>query len=405
MRVATANSYDNTIAQLTKRQAELSALQGQIATGKRVQKASDDPVAAVLSEAAQNRLTRVQADQRALEASKTSIVQGESALGQAGEILQSVRDQLISAGNGSYGPREFKDIALQIEGMRDELLSVANQKNSSGRTLFGGLGGAETPFIDSFGPGGSAVTFQGLRGQEATGDNSLPQSFDGNAVFMRIPQGNGTFVLGQSPGNTGSVRTDTGQVLNPSALTGQNYSISFADNAGTMEYSVTNTTTGLPVAGQTGMPYASGTAIAFDGLSFSVDGNPQTGDSITLDASAAPTDIFKVLQNVVDALRSATTNNSPELMQALGRTTAELDSGHDRILQARSMAGAWLNRADSIETLLTDRAVAHQTEQSNLEDLDMVQGISDFQNQQTGLQAALQSYAQVQRLSLFQYIG
>jgi flagellar hook-associated protein 3 FlgL len=35
----------------------------------------------------------------------------------------------------------------------------------------------------------------------------------------------------------------------------------------------------------------------------------------------------------------------------------------------------------------------------------MVQGISDFQNQQTGLQAALQSYAQVQRLSLFQYIG
>ena len=405
MRVATANSYDNTIAQLTKRQAELSALQGQIATGKRVQKASDDPVAAVLSEAAQNRLTRVQADQRALEASKTSIVQGESALVQAGEILQNVRDQLISAGNGSYGPHEYKDIALQIEGMRDELLSVANQKNSSGRTLFGGLGGAETPFIDSFGPGGSGVTFQGLRGQEATGDNSLPQSFDGNAVFMRIPQGNGTFVLSQSAGNTGSVRTDTGQVLNPSALTGQNYSISFADNAGTMEYSVTNTTTGLPVAGQTGMPYTPGTAIAFDGLSFEVNGNPQTGDSVTLDASAPPTDIFKVLQNVVDALRSATTNNSPELMQALGRTTAELDSGHDRILQARSMAGAWLARADSIDTLLTDRAVAHQTEQSNLEDLDMVQGISDFQNQQTGLQAALQSYAQVQRLSLFQYIG
>ncbi len=108
MRVATANSYDNTIAQLTKRQAELSALQGQISTGKRVQKASDDPVAAVLSEAAQNRLTRVQADQRALETSKTSIIQGESALGQAGEILQDVRDLLISAGNGSYGPQRIQ---------------------------------------------------------------------------------------------------------------------------------------------------------------------------------------------------------------------------------------------------------------------------------------------------------
>jgi flagellar hook-associated protein 3 FlgL len=49
--------------------------------------------------------------------------------------------------------------------------------------------------------------------------------------------------------------------------------------------------------------------------------------------------------------------------------------------------------------------VAHKTEQSNLEDLDMIEGISDFQNKQTGLQVALQSYAQVQRLSLFQYIG
>jgi flagellar hook-associated protein 3 FlgL len=70
-----------------------------------------------------------------------------------------------------------------------------------------------------------------------------------------------------------------------------------------------------------------------------------------------------------------------------------------------SQAGAWLNRADNTETLLADRALAHRAEQSGLEDLDMVQGISDFQNQQTGLQAALQSYAQVQRLSLFQYIS
>ncbi|AOW12251.1 hypothetical protein LPB72_14925 [Hydrogenophaga crassostreae] len=405
MRVATANSYDNTISQLTKRQAELSALQGQISTGKRVQKASDDPVAAVLSEAAQNRLTRVKADQRALETSKTSITQGESALGQAGEILQDVRDLLVSAGNGSYGPSEYKDIASQIEGMRDQLLAVANQKDSSGRTLFGGLGGAAVPFVDSFGAGGNGVTFQGLRGQEATGDNSLPQSFDGNAVFMRVPQGNGSFVLNTVAGNAGSVRTDTGQVTNPSALTGQNYSISFADNAGTMEYSVTNTTTGLPVAGQTGMPYAQGTSIAFDGLSFVANGTPQTGDAITLDASAPSTDIFKVLQDAVNALRSATSTNPSELIQNIGRSMAELDSGHDRILQARSLAGAWLNRADDTEALLSGRAIAHQTEQSNLEDLDMVQGISDFQNQQTGLQAALQSYAQVQRLSLFQYIS
>ena len=34
----------------------------------------------------------------------------------------------------------------------------------------------------------------------------------------------------------------------------------------------------------------------------------------------------------------------------------------------------------------------------------MLQAISTFQNQQTGYQAALQSYAMVQRLSLFDYV-
>jgi flagellar hook-associated protein 3 FlgL len=75
------------------------------------------------------------------------------------------------------------------------------------------------------------------------------------------------------------------------------------------------------------------------------------------------------------------------------------------VLQARSQAGEWLNRADSLERLMGDRAVGYQTEQSRLEDLDMVQGISDFQYQQVGLQAAMQSYAQVQRLSLFQFLN
>ena len=39
------------------------------------------------------------------------------------------------------------------------------------------------------------------------------------------------------------------------------------------------------------------------------------------------------------------------------------------------------------------------------EDLDMIKGISDFQNQQVGYEAALKSYAQVQKLSLFNFIS
>ena len=75
------------------------------------------------------------------------------------------------------------------------------------------------------------------------------------------------------------------------------------------------------------------------------------------------------------------------------------------MLLARAQAGEWLNRADSIEGLLGSREVDHMAEQSQLEDLDLVKGISQFQNQQISLDAALKSYAQVQRLSLFQYVS
>ncbi|MCU0958413.1 MAG: hypothetical protein MUF55_14330 [Hydrogenophaga sp.] len=84
---------------------------------------------------------------------------------------------------------------------------------------------------------------------------------------------------------------------------------------------------------------------------------------------------------------------------------AELDAGMDRILLARGRAGEWLNRADSLDAMLKGRSNDHEVEKSRLEDLDMIKGISDFQTKQVALEAALKSYAQVQRMSLFQYVG
>ena len=45
-----------------------------------------------------------------------------------------------------------------------------------------------------------------------------------------------------------------------------------------------------------------------------------------------------------------------------------------------------------------------QQARSAAEDLDMVQAISDFQNRQTGYDAALKTYSIVQRMSLFDYL-
>jgi flagellar hook-associated protein 3 FlgL len=84
---------------------------------------------------------------------------------------------------------------------------------------------------------------------------------------------------------------------------------------------------------------------------------------------------------------------------------AEIDAGLSRLQSGRGQAGDLLNRADWIDSSQVARSHQIQNDRSRAEDMDMVKGISDFQTQQTGYDAALKSYAQVQRLSLFNYLS
>lgn len=403
MRISTANSYDRTIDVLQKRQSELSKLQSQMATGKRVQKASDDPVAATLSETARNRLARNEADLRSLDAARASLQQAESGLGESAELIQQVRDLLVASGNGSYGPNEREDIAKQLESLRERLIDVANLKDNAGRTLFGGLGGATTPFVDTYGaPPAGDVQFLGQRGQAAPGDRSLPQALDGHAIWMEIPQGNGSFVVNQATTNTGGVQADLGQVLDAGVWgSGAAYTIEFSVSAGVTTYQVLDSASTV-VSGPN--PYSSGSAISFGGISLNVEGAPANGDRLEISpvSSATPTDIFEVVQHAIDTLR---TNDAAYRSHELAKSLTEIDSGLDKVLLARGRAGEWLNRADAMEKLMGDRSGDYEIEISRLEDLDLVKGISDFQTKQTGLEAALKAYAQVQRLSLFSVIN
>ena len=85
--------------------------------------------------------------------------------------------------------------------------------------------------------------------------------------------------------------------------------------------------------------------------------------------------------------------------------SGDLDAVADNLLSQRARLGETLNRSDSVEVRLSQQSLAAQAERSAAEDLDMVQAVSDFQNQQTGYDAALKAYALVQRMSLFQYIN
>jgi flagellar hook-associated protein 3 FlgL len=93
------------------------------------------------------------------------------------------------------------------------------------------------------------------------------------------------------------------------------------------------------------------------------------------------------------------------LAHGVAQALTQIDSGMSRLQSSRGYAGDLLNRVDRIDASQQTRSLQLEADRSRAEDLDMVAGLSDLASQQTAYSAALQSYAQIQKLSLFNYIS
>lgn len=184
MRITSANAFDASVLTLQRRQQQMTETQERLTSGKRVQRASDDPAAAARAERAMAALDRLDADERAMHASRGAMVLAEGALGHASELMQQVREQLVAAGNGSYTDAERRTLGEAIRGLRDDLLSVANGDDGAGRYLFGGQGADSAPLVD--GTGG--VTWNGAAGElKASSGERLPLAVDGRDAWLLAP--------------------------------------------------------------------------------------------------------------------------------------------------------------------------------------------------------------------------
>ena len=400
MRIATSQAYEATINTLMKRQREMSDSQVQLTSGKRLSSASDDPAAAARAERALATIARVDASQRGVQASDVLMTQTEGALADAGNLLQRAREALVAAGNASYTDTERKTLSTELRSIREQLLVVANRSDGGHGFMFGGQGSQQAPFVDS--PGG--VQFRGSAGQARAADGEgLPLTVDGNAIWLSARSGNGVFET-RVISATGTAWVDGGTVSNPSALTGSAYTINFSNNAGAVTYSVLRD--GAPTA-QTNVafvPSLGATVIEVDGMASSFTGVPANGDSFELRPSTPTLSVFAALDKAVLDLAAPRQQPAARTQQNV-ENLSNIDAVLSKLVSARSQVGDTLNQVANTGERLAGQKLQAQSERSNAEDLDMVAAITEFQNRQSGYDAALKSYSMVQRLSLFNYVN
>ena len=394
MRISSNTIYDSNVAAVNQQQARLLQTQQQIASGRRILTASDDPVAATRAlEISQADATNTQyASNR--ESVRNSLTLAESTLQAVTSLIQDAHDSAMAAG-GSLTSSGRKIIATDLTARLQELVGLANSTDGVGNYLFAGFQSRTKPFVDT----AAGVDFLGDDGQhlvQVAANRQMATTDSGADVFMRIKNGNGTFATQATATNTGTGVISQGTVTNPALLTGNNYSIAFTSAT---TYNVTNTT--IPVVVSVGNPYVSGQAISFDGMQIDIKGAPANGDTFTI-APSTNESLFTTISDLIDALNAPAVGAN--LANSASRGLNNLNNALNNVVNTRATLGLRLNELDALQVAGENMGLQFKQTLSKLQDTDYNKAISDLTQQNMSLQAAQKSFVKATDLSLFNYI-
>jgi len=176
MRIAT-NQYQSTMnSALQDANSGLAHVMQQMATGDRVLVPSDDPIATL-------RQSRLTSDDVALTQYQSNITalqsrlsNSEAVLNSISQGLQSTRDLLVWAADGSVTPADLNAMSGSLKSLHDSLLYLSNSTDAEGHYLFSGTASNQPTVDPTYAFKGNLVTQQvAVADQFTVGANvSLP---------------------------------------------------------------------------------------------------------------------------------------------------------------------------------------------------------------------------------------
>ena len=162
MRISTNSIFDGSSARLVDLQSKMNKISEQVASGRKMQTPSDDPVAAAQAlEVQQSLAINSQFAKNRLHMQNTlGIVDGT--LSSISETLRAIHENVVGAGSGVLSDSERSYYATALQGQYDQLMSLANSTDGAGHYLFAGNKTDTLPFTDKDADGNPvAVKYNG----------------------------------------------------------------------------------------------------------------------------------------------------------------------------------------------------------------------------------------------------
>lgn len=405
IRISTSQSFNQGTNAILDNQSRVAQTQLQLSIGKRILKPSDDPIGTAV---AMNLKQQMDTTKQYIDngnSARTRLELQESALDNVTSILSRVRELALQGANGTLSYQDRNAIAIEIEQRLGELIGIANTQVASGDYLFSGFQSGVQPFTRN---GTGSVTYNGDQGVQIVNVNSTVTVENGNsgdAVFMKITTGNGAFVTGTGANNLGTGVISTAVLTDPVSYVGDVYTVDYSlDGSGALVYQITGANSG-PVFTAPLPRFDENASITFNGITFSVSGFPEPGDSFTVEPSYSQ-DVFTTVNQIISALRMPTNTSTQQasFRNALNVGLQNLDQASAHIDDVRASVGSRLNVIDSEGSINESLLVQAKSALSLIEDLDYAEAISELNKRTLALQAAQQSFVKIQNLSLFEFI-
>ena len=410
MRISSHQAQQGAINAMLEQQEKLARVQKQVATGQKIFRPSEDPVAAAKIVKLHDILGTNKQFQDNIAAARARLNLEEGVLDNVTGVLQRVRELAVLANNDTQTNESRASIAEEVEQLRDELVGLANSMDSTGEFLFAGSRSRFRPFTrnengeyDYHGDDAQRYLQIGPRRQIATSDS-------GTTVFRDIRDGNGDFTVLDHPDNRGSGIADPGNIVGQYdqgtyAIVFETYDPAAHGGSGDpyLSYSVIDAQGN--VIRPAGTPYASKAAIQFAGVVTSIEGQPEPGDFFVIRPSYRQ-DMFTTVQQLAEALRIPRGDevSRAKLHNEVNRVIAGLDQALGNVLDVRASVGARLNALDGQESINEGYSLQVREILSDVEDLDYAKAVSELNLKLTGLEASQKAFTRVQGISLFNYI-
>lgn len=420
MRISTQHIFNLATNRMAETNQAIYKTQEEISTGKKVQTAADDPVAAVRINHLTSYLSTIEQYEKNITTAENNLSLEESTLDSINNLLQRLEELAVQAGNtATLTTVEYNAIASEVESRTDELLSLMNTQNSNNDYIFAGFKSDSPAFTGDL---LSGFQFQGDEGQlsiQIDKNTFVSSSDSGKSLFVDVPSEHPTARASVPSTNRASPAIEiSGPTVVDQTVYDEFYPedmvIRFNEDANIVpagkNFTITERSSGkILLADQ---PYTAGEDVNVMGLSLKITGNPVSsdtglanGDQIFIDSSETQ-DMLTTVQYFYDAMidYDGSSESREALSAIIADTISNLSYAQETVNQTITTIGARTNTLESVKTLHADSNLVTQEILSDINDVDYAEAATRLSAQTLVLQATQASFLTIRELSLINQI-